>query len=362
MIEFFNVTRKMFRDEEEAIEVSVYDFLYMDKVNDEFHHFVLLEDGAVLDKIQLKDVHMLDGSILSTPSWLFYLESKDDINEILGIVQKKKATTRAENVRGDFFGDQAKDDYIEENIKDKIMEMDGKKDVKLTLNDDEKLKTINDDNLDGIWGEQCVAKSEVTIKVSDIMQYWEAKPHKRRKFVAGMVGADWPKMYGTPCAVVFNINNHVKVVGSQKRADNFAKVTSTCKICSARHNYDIVHNPFKETITKDGLVVYEPVQDMIVDVTVIGRFELDDNSCPIISKPKHDLNKSAGLHLKGRACELFANRATEVGTKSTYLEQLDYADEHQIKFGNKSFIKSILVIKQAILEQERKIAEWQKLL
>lgn len=56
MIEFFNVTRKMFRDEEEAIEVSVYDFLYMDKVNDEFHHFVLLEDGAVLDKIQLKDV------------------------------------------------------------------------------------------------------------------------------------------------------------------------------------------------------------------------------------------------------------------------------------------------------------------
>ena len=70
---------------------------------------------------------MLDGSILSTPSWLFYLESKDDINEILGIVQKKKATTRAENVRGDFFGDQAKDDYIEENIKDKIMEMDGKK-------------------------------------------------------------------------------------------------------------------------------------------------------------------------------------------------------------------------------------------
>ena len=131
-IEFFNVTRKMFRDEEEAVEVSVYDFLYMDKVNDEFHHFVLLEDGAVLDKIQLKDVHMLDGSILSTPSWLFYLESKDDIKEILGIVQKKKVTTRAENVRDDFFGDQAKDDYIEENVKDKIME----KDVKLTLNDE----------------------------------------------------------------------------------------------------------------------------------------------------------------------------------------------------------------------------------
>ena len=93
---------------------------------------------------------------------------------------------------------------------------------------------------------------------------------------------------------------------------------------------------------------------MIVDVTVIGRFELDDNSCPIISKPKHDLNKSAGLHLKGRACELFANRATEVGTKSTYLEQLDYADEHQIKFGNKSFIKSIPVIKQQYLNKREK--------
>ena len=169
-----------------------------------------------------------------------------------------------------------------------------------------------------------------------------------------MVGADWPKMYGSPCAVVINKNNHVKVVGSQKRADNFSKVTGTCKICSAIHNYDIVDNPFEETLTTDHLVLYNPVRDMEIKVTVTGKFELDKDNEPIITKPKHYLKNSTGLHLKGRARELIANKATNIGAKSTYLEQLDYADEHQIKFGNRTSVKSVPVIKQARQEQEKK--------
>ena len=113
-------------------------------------------------------------------------------------------------------------------------------------------------------------------------------------------------------------------------------------------------NPFKETIRNDQTIEYTAVKDMSVFVTVIGRFDETIEGNPDITKPKHDLRKSAGLQLKGRARRLVANRATDVGVKSTYLEQLDYAQEHQIQFGNKTSLNSMPVIKQARLEQEKK--------
>ena len=61
---------------------------------------------------------------------------------------------------------------------------------------------------------------------------------------------------------------------------------------------------------------------MIVDVTVLGRFETNEEGLPDVTKPKHDRKKSAGLHLKGKAREIIANRASNIGVKSTYMEQL----------------------------------------
>ena len=78
-------------------------------------------------------------------------------------------------------------------------------------------------------------------------------------------------------------------------------------------------NPFEESITNDHLIAYKPVKDMEIKVSVVGRFELDEDNMPDVTKPKHDLRKSASLHLKGRAREQIANRATNIGAKSTYL-------------------------------------------
>ena len=148
--------------------------------------------------------------------------------------------------------------------------------------------------------------------------------HQRNgeNFFAGLVGADWPTMYGSPCAVVIDYN-HVKIVGSQKRSSDFAKVVGKCKICNAEHTYNIEMNPFNEKVLADQSIEYTPVKDLSVYVTAIGKFDKTVDGSPDITKPKHDIKKSAGLHLKGRARRLVANRATEVGVKSTYLEQLE---------------------------------------
>ena len=111
-----------------------------------------------------------------------------------------------------------------------------------------------------------VAKLDLVIKAPDILRYWDAKPNKRRKFVAGMVGADWPRMYGCPCAVVVDKYNYVQVVGSQKRSSKFGTVRGTCKICSATHLYEIHENPFEEIITKDHLIAYKPVFPLLADL------------------------------------------------------------------------------------------------
>ena len=340
-IDFFHVSKKMYNDTEDNLEVSGDSFLYLDKCNSVFHHFLLLDNEAFVDKISLDDFQSLKENVLSFSNWIFYLDSDVGVIEKLRIfTDGKGAMEESESIgdAGEKHGDY--DDYVENT------------DTKM---DNSKVRDDNDDCPgDGDSSDLHVIKTKITITTSKIMQYWDAKPRKRRKFVGGMVGADWPKLYGSPCAVVINKNNHVKVVGSQKRADNFSKVTGTCKICSAIHNYDIVDNPFEETLTTDHLVLYNPVRDMEIKVTVTGKFELDNNNEPIITKPKHYLENSTGLHLKGRARELIANKATNIGAKSTYLEQLDYADEHQIKFGNRTSVKSVPVIKQARQEQEKK--------
>ena len=354
-IDVFKVKRKMFKDREETLEIDGDKFLYLDKVNSLFHHFVLLDDGAFAEKIQFKDLQLLEDSLLSSPKWNFYLDCNARVIQGLGISQKQGPVVNIyekEDKLDDYGGDSFIDNHGNTNDGDR----DGGD------NDDDYGDSDGQDNdcgdaCDGESGESSdirVAKLTMTIKAADLLQYWDAKPNKRRKFVAGMVGADWPRMYGSPCAVVVDKYNYVKVLGSQKRANKFGTVKGTCKMCSAIHVYEIDDNPFEESIAKDHLIVYKPVKDMEIKVAVTGRFELDKDNMPDVTKPKHDLEKSTGLHLKGKARELVANRATNIGTKSTYLEQLDFADENQIKFGNTTSVKSIPVIKQARLEHEKK--------
>ena len=346
-IDCFKVDRKMYKLGEETLEISGDNFLYVDKVNSLFQHFLFLDNGVFADKIHFNNVHLLEESLISTPKWNFYLDCDMSLVGRLGIKQNecKETPIQPEETKG---VDDSDDSDISETCNvNREPEFSNHSD---SSND----KYFDNDGDDGESNDTQVAHSKITVKASDILQYWDAKPNKRRKFVAGMVGADWPKMYGSPCAVVIDKYNHVKVVGSQKRSSNFAKVKGTCKICAACHIYQIENNPFEESITKDNVVAYKPVKDMSINVTVIGRFDLTEDDMPDVTKPKHDLKKSAGLHLKGRARELVANRATNVGTKSTYLEQLDYADDHQIKYGNKTSVKSIPVIKQARLEEEKK--------
>lgn len=353
-IEVFKVKRKMFKHREDLIEVDGDKFLYYDKVNSLFYHFILLDDGEFAEKIHFKDFQLFEDSLLSSPKWNFYLDCNLSVIQRLGISNKQLPVVNVSE----------KDERLV------VDDSEGPADFDVHINDVDVPDDVGDSGSSGHDGDDDndyddngsdaersdirVAKLDLVIKAPDILRYWDAKPNKRRKFVAGMVGADWPRMYGCPCAVVVDKYNYVQVVGSQKRSSKFGTVRGTCKICSATHLYEIHENPFEEIITKDHLIAYKPVKDMEIKVSVVGRFELDEDNMPDVTKPKHDLRKSASLHLKGRAREQIANRATNIGAKSTYLEQLDFADENQIRFGNKTSVKSIPVIKQARLEQEKK--------
>ena len=96
------------------------------------------------------------------------------------------------------------------------------------------------------------------------------------------------------------------------------------------------------------------MKNMEIVVTVLGRFDIDYEGNPDVTKPVHDLNKADGLHLKGKQREFLGKRATEIGIKETYLEQLEHANEDQIRLGNRTSIKTIPVIKVARQEQEKK--------
>ena len=69
-------------------------------------------------------------------------------------------------------------------------------------------------------------------------------------------------------------------------------------------------------------------------MTVMGRFHDKVDGPPgdlDITKPIHDMKKATGHHLKGKERELLANRASKIGVKATYLEQLDFANEEDLR-------------------------------
>ena len=357
-IEFFEVKSKAFRVGDETLEISGDNYIYTDKRNSSFNHFLFLDNKVYAEQIKFLDVYLIKSNqtILMSPKWIFYLKS-DSMIENLRIQDEKDETPSSKSETP-----KKKEENTKLKEENTILKEDLNKSTGFGSDLSENRQSEQESNSDGEsvdshlkedGDKREVVRAEIAIKTADILQYWDAKPNKRRKFVAGLVGADWPTMYGSPCAVVVDYN-HVKLIGSQKRSCDFAKIVGKCKICQAEHTFNIQTSPFNEIICEDKTIKYTPVKDMCVYVTVIGRFDKTEEGMPDITRPEHDLKRSSGLHLKGRARRLVSNRATEIGVKSTYLEQMDYADEHQIKFGNKTSLNSMPVIKQARLEQEKK--------
>jgi hypothetical protein len=102
--------------------------------------------------------------------------------------------------------------------------------------------------------------------------------------------------------------------------------------------------------------MYTAVQDMEVDVFVTGKFNLNDEGLPDVANPVHNVDNAAGLHLKGEQRQNMAKRAAEIGVKGAYMEQLENVNIDELKFGNKTGIKSIPVIKMARREKEKQDA------
>ena len=199
-------------------------------------------------------------------------------------------------------------------------------------------------------GAEHLIKTSLTVTQENVLRYWRPK---QREFSRTLCAQDWPKNYRCPCAVVFTYS-HAKIVNSAKRISHFAKVAGKCKICQSKHICIIKDSPFDEVFQPDGSVKYKVKSNMVVDVHVIGKFELDEDDKPDITAPKHDLMKASGLFLKGREREIVGERASKIGVQNVYMEQYDNVNEEQLKAANKTSVKSYNVIKMARQEHEKK--------
>ena len=122
------------------------------------------------------------------------------------------------------------------------------------------------------------------------------------------------------------------------RFESSPKLVGRCVICKAKHTFTIEESPFEENV-EQGIIKYESVRDMIVDVEAEGRFFLTEGEEPNISKPVHMKENARGLHLKGRERELLGNLAAQQGVLATHREQMAYAMEDQIEVGNTTSLR-----------------------
>ena len=326
LIEYFEISRKSYKLGDKEMEVLSDNFVYVDKVHRKVIHFLFINGSVFSEPIAFNNlVFNKDLKIISSNKWNFYMENETFFANI-----KKEKTAR-------------------EKTKDKLLENISENSFELQRSDD------NDDSIEADNAAVQVAMTRITIPMKNIMKYWDSRPKVRRKFLAGMCGADWPLMYGSPCVVVMGYN-YVKLPGSQKRSSNFAKMKGSCKVCKASHIFEVNENPFNEEIMEDNNIEYIPVKDLFIDVTVTGRFHAKVEGYPEepdITRPIHKLKNATGLHLKGKERELIADRAGKIGVKATYLEQLDYANQGHIEQGNITSVRSVPVIKMARREREK---------
>jgi hypothetical protein len=327
LIDYFEISKKTFKFDDESMEIASDDFVYIDKLNSRLFHFLDLGDSHYAEPILFKNLIFSEDLLkVSSKRWDFQFEN-ESIFQSLNM--KKGEPAKVETAREN-----------EENTSDDLSDQ----------------QDSNDCGSESQYKPLQVVHTAITILRDDVIQYWDSRPNVKRKFLPGICGVNWPLLYNSPCVVVMGYNN-AQVPGSQKRSCNFAKIKGKCKVCEASHIFEVEENPFQEELMDDNAIRYTAVKDLHIDVTVIGRFhdkQEDHPEDPDITRPIHDLKKAAGHHLKGKERQLIANRASKIGVKATYLEQLDYANEDQIRQGNKTSVKSIPVIKVARREQEKK--------
>ena len=197
-----------------------------------------------------------------------------------------------------------------------------------------------------------VIETEFVIDKKEILKYWNPVSLETRKFHSNLVGAEWPKRYKSVCCIVLEYNR-AKKYNSRRRKDPFAKVVGVCSICSASHTFKIVDNPFEEILETRG-ITYIPNENMKISVTVCGKFFLTDDE-PDISKPVHEKEKSRGRFCKGKEREILGKLAAKIGPVPTYLEQFDRAKDEELRYGNRSSIRSLPVIKGAKAEEDKRV-------
>ena len=360
-IEVYELRKEEFRNE--IIPSGRDPFLYLMKRENLLSHLVVFSTRQVyLERIKLDSItYNEEAGTLVTDHWKFTLKSKlslsCNLKSALNVRSKINNISLEKVVMDD-------NEYVLKDVEDLLsdndyQESDGS--IKGVMDDDEynfgenvfkDVKDhLSDDHYQGSDGSDddedetvnATLEAGFTVRRDDIKEYWDPSKHSGRLFVRETTGRDWPMMYSSPCAVVISYD-HVKAVNSRKRNLSFARLTGNCIICGAKHKYEIEESPFKESLRPDGSISYEYARDMIVFVTVEGKFHVT-NFAPNITKPFHPKEQAKGLHLRGEERRLLSMKASLEGAAPVYREGMAYLQKEQIESSNRTSVRSLPVIR-----------------
>ena len=380
-IQVIELNKKVFRVVQtgRTIEMPHDRFIYLDKVEQNLVTFLLRGNLTLAEKVDFQNASFEnEGNKLLTNKWIF--EPKNICAEdILQFLVGLKVPNKSNETKN-----KSKDSSSNEN--EIAVEANECNDAKVPIksNIDENyglvidpndgfMEDTNDDDDDDNHGDggnsnrsydagdhsegkrHCVIETSFTVKQESILKYWPLndKLNQKRQFNSTKVSLDWPKMYGGMCPIVIS-QNYVTIYGSRKTNANFGKVVGKCIICDTKYTHIIKENPFEEII-KNGLIKYNVVRDMVVDVEADGCFFVEEGEEPSIQKPVHKKSKARGLQLRGRERELLGDMAAQHGVQATHRQQMAFALEEQIEVGNTTSMRSYPVIKMAKQEQEKKL-------
>ena len=361
-------------------------FLYFNKRGKVFYHLVVFPHSIVyMEEIELATICFdTENRIFSNKQWKFVLKNNfvfskalnelfveekssklsTEIEIVNEVDKKKQATHSKDKLKTEMMDDfhrMVEEDDANSSMDDEDISDDHKvkskaemiNDSPRSVKEEDKGSDIDDGDLSNDNSDmadddciQAVINDGFSVKKEDLINYWNPAMHgSGRKFIRETTGRDWPMMYGSPCAVVIGYD-HVKAIDSRKRNLPFAKLSGECLICKATHRFKIQTNPFKETYNKDGTIKYQSEENMIVFVTVEGRFHLKhDSSTPDITKPVHDRTNSKGLQLRGDERRLLAMKGSLEGASSVYYEGMAYIQREQIESHNRTGLRSLPVVR-----------------
>ena len=350
------ITKKVYT-KEKNVHFDGQDFLYFDKTQWQIAHFLEVKNKMCCEYFSVDDlIFSKEENTLENEYWKFYLKQK---NEFLGSTTKPMFEKKAE-LQGpiklhediDRIDDEDNNEIYENVDNEDIYKDVDKVEIHEDVDHNGGQETGENDSRKERSHDHDVIETTFVIEKETILKYWKPKSHENRKFDAHLVGAEWPRRYNSVCCIVLEYNR-AKKYNSRKRKDNFAKITGICTICTATHEYNIIENPFEEKEDERG-IQYMPKGNMTVNVSVCGQFH-HTNGEPDISKPYHKKENARGKFCKGRERELLGKRAAEIGPVPAYMEQFDKANEKELRFANKSSIRSVPVIKMAKAEEDKKV-------